>query len=235
MQWSPEEVAVHRASMRQTAKDTTQRILREERTTETPLRLVQEASRQVATVVEQLPGRPAHACATGCSFCCYLPVDVTPPEALSMMAYLRTTLSSEAFAATYRRIATTAERIRGWSYEAHTRAKIPCALLVDGKCSIYPHRPLACRAWNSTSATRCEEIFHGDPVAMIPPLDTVAYEAAWSVARGLADGIRHARLDGNTYELHSILLHILESPEAAQRWARGEHVFAGCTIGAFAD
>lgn len=130
-------------------------------------------------------------------------------------------------------MAATAAKVSGLSFEAHAQAKIPCALLVDGTCSVYLRRPFACRAWNSTSAARCEEIFHGDPVTMIPPIDTCAYEAAWDVARGTAEGLRPARLDGNTYELHSILRRALETPEALQRWLQGEDIFAGCTLGAF--
>ena len=107
-------------------------------------------------------------------------------------------------------------------------------MLVDGQCSVYACRPFACRAWNSTSAARCETIFtHGDPVTMLPPLDMPTYEAVWEVAHGVTDGLRQSRLAGTSYELHSILQRVLATPEAAQRWAQGEEVFAGCTVGAF--
>ena len=37
-------------------------------------------------------------------------------------------------------------------------------------------------------------------------------------------------LVGNTYELHSALLRALDTPDVAERWARGEDVFAGCKV-----
>ncbi len=40
----------------------------------------------------------------------------------------------------------------GLSRDEHAQAKVPCALVVDGKCSIYEIRPMACRAWNAFSA-----------------------------------------------------------------------------------
>ena len=84
------------------------------------------------------------------------------------------------------------------------------------------------------SVARCETIFvEGDPIAMIPPLDTEAYTAVWDVARGFAEGCQQAQLDGRSYELHSVLLRALETPGAAERWMRGEDVFSGCTVGAF--
>ncbi len=70
-------------------------------------------------------------------------------------------------------------------------------------------------------------------MSKIPPLDMAAYEAVWSVAQGMTDGVKQTRLDSNTYELHSILLRVLEIPDAAQRWLQGDDIFAGCMVGAF--
>lgn len=223
-------------SIRDTVRRATQTMLRRVRSVETMLRLMAYAFHQATAVVERLPARVPLACAPGCAFCCYHPVDMTPPEAFAIVQYLRTTLTPVAVEATYARIAAHANRIRGLSYEEHAQARIPCALLVDGQCSVYACRPLACRAWNSTSAARCEAIFtHGNPVTMLPPLDMRTYEAVWEVARGVTDGLQQSRLNGKAYELHSILQRVLETPQAAQRWAQGEGVFAGCTVGAFTD
>lgn len=221
-------------SIRDTVRRATQALLRRERSVQTTFRLIEHAFEQTTTVVAQLPERLPLACASGCAFCCYHPVDITPPEAFAIAAYLQTSLAPAAGDALYARIAAHAERISGLSYAAHAQARIPCALLVDNRCSVYPCRPFACRAWNSTSVARCETIFtHGNPVTMIPPLDTRVYEAVWDVARGVTDGLQRSRLDGKSYELHSIVQRILTTPEAAQRWTQGEDVFAGCTVGAF--
>jgi len=221
-------------SIRDTVRRATQTILRRARSVSTMFRLIAYAFHQTTAVVEQFPERAALACAPGCAFCCYHPVDITPPEAFAIVAYLRTTRTSAAGEAASARIAAQADRIRGLSYEEHAQARIPCALLVDGRCSVYPRRPFACRAWNSTSAARCETIFtHGNPVTMIPPLDMRTYEAVWEVAHGVTDGLQQRRLDGKSYELHSLLQRVLDTPEAAQRWVQGEEVFAGCTVGAF--
>jgi len=223
-------------SIRDTVRRATQMMLRRARSVQTLFRLIEHAFHQATAVVERLPERVPLACAPGCAFCCYHPVDITPPEAFAIAAYLRTTLTSAAGDAVYARIAAHADRISGLSYEEHAQARIPCALLVDGRCSVYSCRPFACRAWNSTSAARCETIFtHGNPVTMIPPLDMHTYEAVWDVARGVTDGLKQSRLDGKSYELHSILQRALDTPQAAQRWTQGEEVFAGCTVGAFTE
>lgn len=221
-------------SVRHAVRQKTQAALRTERTPATVLHLVDEAARQAMTGMAQALGGRRPDCAAGCAFCCYHPVDITAPEAFAMVHYLRTTCAPDVLATTHERVAEQAAKVRDLSFEAHAQAKVPCALLVDGTCRVYPVRPFACRAWHSMSVARCEAIFvAGDPVTMIPPLDTEAYTAVWDVARGLAEGCQQARLDGKSYELHSLLLRALETPEAAERWARGEDVFAGCTVGAF--
>lgn len=203
-------------------------------TPETVFIMLDDAVQRASAQVEQSAARAMHACAAGCTFCCHLPVDLTVPEALSMAAYLRQALSPEALAMLQQRLAATAARINGLSYEDHTQAKIPCALLLDGTCAAYPQRPFACRAWNSTSRECCEDIFqHGDPVTMLPPLDMPAYDAVWRVAQGIVDRLKQARLDSQTYELHSILLRVLEVPDAAERWLQHDDVFVGCLMGAF--
>jgi Fe-S-cluster containining protein len=195
-----------------------------------------QAVQQTRHVAKQWPSPSRMACAEGCCFCCYQPVDITAPEALAMAAYLRSQLAEKDLDTLRARLAVTTATLRDLSYEAHAQAKIPCVLLVDGVCSVYPSRPFACRAWNSTSVTRCQEIFdHGDPITMIPPIEMDVYESIWEVAQGVMDGLRRAGVDSTSYELHSALQRALDTPDAARRWVQGEDVFAGCTVGAFAE
>ncbi|MGE3541082.1 MAG: YkgJ family cysteine cluster protein [Candidatus Tectimicrobiota bacterium] len=222
-------------SRRATVRRLTQQTLRQDSTAAALDRLLAAVYQQAAAAVEQVPARAPLACASGCAFCCYHPVDMTPPEAFAISQYLQASLPADTRAALSRRIATQADRLRGLSYEAHAQARLPCALLVDGQCSVYPCRPFACRAWNSTSAVVCETIFrHGSPVTHLPALDMPTYEAVWQVGYGVTDGLQREGRDGTAYELHSLLQCVLTTPEALQRWAQGEAVFAGCTVGAFA-
>jgi hypothetical protein len=217
-----------------TVKQPAPRLLTTRSTPETVFAMVDEVAQHASTQVERSAERAMHACTTGCTFCCHLPVDVTVPEALCLAVYLRQTLSPEALVTLRERIAATAAKIHSLSYEDHTQARIPCALLLDGSCMAYAKRPFACRAWNSTSRDCCEAIFqHGDPITMLPPLDMLAYAAVWELAQGLMDRLKQARLDCHTYELHSILLRVLEIPDVAERWLQHDDVFAGCLMGAF--
>jgi N-acetyl-anhydromuramyl-L-alanine amidase AmpD len=68
-----------------------------------------------------------------------------------------------------------------------------------------------------------------------PPIEMDVYESIWEVAQGVMDGLRRAGVDSTSYELHSALQRALDTPDAARRWVQGEDVFAGCTVGAFAE
>ncbi len=203
---------------------------------ESTLRLIGQTSEQIDTVIAQSPSRSELACAAGCQFCCYHPVDLTVPEALAIVVSLQSSLPPEALAAVREQLVTTAARVRALSYEAHAQAGIPCALLVDNVCSVYSHRPLACRAWHSKSVDRCEEIFtQGDPVTMIPPLDFDLYASVWELARGVAQNLKQSHLDGRSYELHSLVSYLLTAPETVERWLQGEEPFIECIVGAFTE
>ncbi len=219
-------------SPRQTVNQSTHAMLGERPTPSVLLQIVEHGFEQIAAA--QAASRATLACAAGCAFCCYHPVDITAPEAFAIASYLRTVLAADAFEAFAARLAANAERIQALSHDDHALAKMPCALLDNGQCGVYPARPFACRAWHSTSAVRCEAIFaQGDPLSMIPPLDMDLYNAQWDVVYGVAEGLRQAGLDDRPYELHSMLHRVLTAPDAEPRWLRGEDVFAGCMPGAF--
>lgn len=220
-------------SIREAVQRVVQGLLRQAHAVQSILHCMEYVWHQATVVVEQLPAPATLACAPRCAFCCYHPVDITPPEAFVIAAHVQTALAPAVSEAVCARLAAQARRLSGLSYEAHARARLPCALLVDGQCAVYPCRPLACRAWHSTSVARCEAIFrHGNPVTMIPPLDMGLYEAVWDIAHGMKNGLQRRRLDSKSYELHSILQRVFDTPEAASRWLQGEEVFAGCTVGA---
>ncbi|HEQ3599484.1 TPA: YkgJ family cysteine cluster protein [Vibrio harveyi] len=83
---------------------------------------------------------PYAACKKGCSFCCYVPVEVTQVEARY--------IASE----------TGANLIELTENKTKTRDGSPCPFLKNGVFSIYRVRPLACRVFASLdSADNCAD------------------------------------------------------------------------------
>src|SRR5512147_2070918 len=73
------------------------------------------------------------ACAAGCDFCCHLRVSVFQHEAVAILHHLRTRLAQADAAAAERRIVENAARIDHMTVSEHYAARMPCALLVEGR------------------------------------------------------------------------------------------------------
>jgi len=121
-------------------------------------RLLDEAK----TRAEKRSHGPPPACVVGCSSCCHVHVDVTSPELFAIARYLERTLSPGALTTLRQRLALHVARVAPLSDEARWAARVPCALLdSSGRCSVYPVRPLRCRAFHSCSADTCRSAFEG--------------------------------------------------------------------------
>ncbi len=159
------------------------------------------------------------ACEPGCDFCCHLRVSVFEHEAVAVLHYLRTRLPQADAAAAERRIVENASRLDAMTVAQHYAARMPCALLVDGRCCAYEARPSACAAHHSLSRDRCEHAFqhpehHGTPKNSRPAsleLQTLGDALIAATHSALEDNGRAT----TRKELHQRLRDLLEGRDAA--------------------
>jgi Fe-S-cluster containining protein len=158
----------------------------------------------------------AIACASGCAFCCHLRVSVFAHEAQALLHYMRTRMPSADAVNVERRIRDNAARIEAMTAREHYAARIPCAFLVEGRCSAYEVRPSACAAHHSLSRERCEYGF-GHPAQSGTPqnsrpasLDLQVLGDALIAATEAA--LRDGGLPVERTELHQTLRPLLETP-----------------------
>ena len=74
------------------------------------------------------------------------------------------------------------------SDEAWGEARLPCPLLVASECSVYPVRPLDCRAYNSRSVAACRDAFD-DYADWDVPVDSRASVDYKNVQAGLLQAL----------------------------------------------
>jgi Fe-S-cluster containining protein len=183
------------------------------------LDLVRQVHNDLTAAIEALPSKAQHACAPGCDFCCYLPVDVLAPEAFRITAHLEQTCSPEALSTLVYRLG--AQGQHGFGIR-------PCVFLANGRCSIYEVRPMVCRGYNSLSKERCEAYHHDASVNLKGTKDRVAGLLAEAIEDVVIAGLEALGLDAQWYELPSAVLRALETTDGPAQWARGEAVFEGC-------
>jgi Fe-S-cluster containining protein len=155
----------------------------------------------------------AVACAPGCDFCCHLRVEVFPHEAAALLEHLQSRTTAAAAAATRERILANALRIDGLTAAEHRAAAIPCALLVDGRCSAHDVRPSACAVYHSLSRERCEHSFrHPEDIGTVRNARPALLELqvmGSALIEATQAGLTAAGLDGEQRELHQALRALL--------------------------
>lgn len=174
------------------------------------------------------------ACKDGCSWCCYQLVRVSAPEVFQIVRHIETGLSPEARTEVVDRLRKLDRATRGVTPQGRVRIPKSCAFLVDGMCSIYSVRPLACAEFTSYEVNDCKR---GKRLGF--KSGGVIHEKARMIAfnsiqQGLADGLRRALPETDTawLELTAAVLQAIDTPQAEQVWLSGGKVFAGAHLGA---
>lgn len=174
--------------------------------------------------VRRLHEKPA--CARGCAMCCHLRVMAMPAEVFGLARYIRRQLAPRALQELVARISDTAVRLHAIPPERLLAVNVPCPLLVDGACSMYPARPFNCRAYHSLDMQACAASFDnpGD-ASRGHPQSAIVARINEGVQQGLADVFARTGLDRGQYELVTALDEALSDPEAEARFLHGETAF----------
>lgn len=191
------------------------------------LEIAAAALRHVEGTVDgfrQLAGA-ATVCRAGCSYCCWMRIDVLAHEVLLIARHARQHASPEELSALQERAEAQRALAAVLSFEENQRQQRPCVLLKDGCCSVYTARPSACRRYFSLSLEDCELLWR-DSHAEASPQHPLVAEAGRYAAGGVRNALVHAGFDAYSYDLPSALVEALADPECEQRWLRGEKAFS---------
>ena len=163
------------------------------------------------------------ACGKGCSFCCRMWVDATPPEVLFTVKSMPPEQREQALEAVEKVCGLTA----GASFlDRCGKVNPPCALLDDqGACSVYDSRPINCRTLVSTNVEDCKRTFIDGSEAGFPSL-AVWFTLRDSYTTALEGALIHAGLAYRARELSASLRVALTKPDAEGRWLSGADDFA---------
>jgi Fe-S-cluster containining protein len=98
-------------------------------------------------------------CRKGCSCCCWQPVFALTHEITYLNEFLKENFSEEEVKKIVAKAKAKEEKLGSLSKEDLLNSKFPCPLLVDGACSAYPARPMACRIYLSLDFNSCQKFF----------------------------------------------------------------------------
>jgi Fe-S-cluster containining protein len=178
------------------------------------------------TISAALTRRPD--CKRGCSFCCHVLVELSISELARALEFVGERFTPVQFDALKARAAISADGARGTTFLTYPVQ--PCAFLVDGECSIYEARPLACRAEHSFDVAACKKSYEtseDEPVER----DMNVAARAHVMRAALESRLGEAGFAPHFYELQEALSIALNTPDAIEQWAGGNDVFAGAQTG----
>jgi hypothetical protein len=166
------------------------------------------------------------SCQAGCDFCCFNQVQLTPPEALLIGHYVAENFSPADKDLLLAKVARTLTLTAGKSKTAvaKMRSQLPCPLLRDHRCSVYPVRPLMCRAMHALDAARCQAELESGSLAG-STYYAHRHDIAVSVSAGLMQGCRALGLQAGAVGLPRALEDFFARPDPVQRWLAGRQVF----------
>ncbi len=100
------------------------------------------------------------ACHKGCEWCCHQAVFANSYEIHYLSEYIKLNLPKEKRIEALQKAKRKNEHVSQLSEAEMLQYKSPCPLLIDGACSSYAARPMACRIYLSTRLETCLEFFH---------------------------------------------------------------------------
>ena len=206
-------------------------ILARGRTPEQALELAGSALAWADHLVERFEAenplpRPI-VCQAGCYYCCHNQVELTPPEALLLGHYVEQHFPEVEKAGLKAKIAESLKIKAGKNKAemARIRQELPCPLLREARCSVYPVRPLICRAMHSLEAGDCEQALRREDLSG-SAYYSHRYEIIRSISQGLKDGCASLGCQAGALDLAAALDNSFREPRPLERWIQGEEVFS---------
>lgn len=129
------------------------------------------------------------ACKKGCQWCCHQPVFAMDYELDFLKNYIEQHFTPAQQAEIKARATKKNEAIGKLHDEALLNSKFPCPLLIDGTCTAYAARPVACRIYLSSDVASCLHFYQN-------PEDKTRYPALLDfpmrMGRMMNEGFRSA-------------------------------------------
>lgn len=217
-------------------------ILDEGRASGAPAREVVAAVADTATEDAELGARETSdripstrrllpVCKEGCSYCCHQVVFASAPELLRIGDHLKATRTPEQLAKLRAHAGDIAEKVKDLDLEERAKALVACPLLDEtkGACSVYPVRPVACRAYHSGDVEACRGAFERCDSYPVIPINPALFHVAHAYAFGMMTACEARGLDPGPYDL-AVALPVVLDGDHSEAWLRGERTLPATKV-----
>jgi len=166
-------------------------------------------------------------CKAGCNFCCHQYVSATALEIFYLARFIEASPPRRAQTESVARVADILKDSPNAAIEQHMTR---CGLLTD-KCSVYAARPVSCRGYNSEDVEQCKKWLANRNIGV--PINLQHLNFANKAKVALWAALKFCGFPKKSYELNEALWTALTTPNAEQKWFRGQDVFDGVNFDEF--
>lgn len=151
------------------------------------------------------------ACHKGCEWCCHQAVYANSYEIHYLSEFIKANFQEEEKQKAHIRAKTKNNKVLTLSEKEILKYKSPCALLVNGACSAYEARPMACRIYLSTKLESCLNFFkQPDDDKNYPALLDFPLMAGRMMNEGFIEALKEKEIGTAEFRLEEGLSIILE-------------------------
>jgi hypothetical protein len=170
-------------------------------------------------------------CHAGCSLCCSLRVDVFAHEVFLIARHIRSHFTAMEVSDLLSRLAEHSAKVSTLTPFEHATTNIQCALLRDGRCSVYSVRPHSCRRHHSVDFAACQFTFdHPTDLEAPAAHDRDLYKELTAAMQRNIDAYSTSGFDYTIYELGTALHEALDYPSSWEHWQGHEEAFVRASV-----
>jgi Fe-S-cluster containining protein len=154
------------------------------------------------------------ACFNGCHWCCHQAVFANSYELHFLSEQIKVKFSEEELSTLIFRTENKLAKTSILDETELLRFKSPCPLLVNGSCSAYSSRPMACRIYLSTKLETCLEYYnHPENESNYPALIEFPLRAGQMMNEGFRAALKEIGVETAEFRLENGLEIVLKNPQ----------------------
>lgn len=166
------------------------------------------------------------ACKENCEYCCYFKVEVSAFEVFQIYFYIENKYNIENKEKLISRLNEHTNQVNTVDYSELEKRNIKCPLLVNGKCSVYPVRPIGCRRHHSLDVSLCKKSFDNPTDLTIQNryhMDLAELNSTLQIS--INKVYENAGFDKSNYELGTALKETIDNKASFKRWRNKKKAF----------
>ncbi len=164
-------------------------------------------------------------CAKGCEWCCHQPVFASTHEMIYLTAHLNITFNRKEIRIMTEISNQKAEKTNNKPIADLLKINQPCALLSNGACSAYEHRPMACRIYLSSNVKTCLKRFnHEESIEQFPALFDFILRAGRNMNEGFASRLRELGYKITENRMEYFMPSLLSAYQLQEDWFNGKSI-----------